>query len=104
MKISKFNESVSQEWTDEKIKKVFADYSSFCSLVNEYADFKDDQKYFLQDLWWDFDSDEYLCICVEWSHHQQSKNIYFSKKEYYENIIPFINDPDTYKVSKRYNL
>jgi hypothetical protein len=115
MKIRKFNESIQDEWTDERVKKVFHEYSNFATLINDYINFKTKQNVSVQDIWWESNDEDYLNVyyTINFGNdkiHERidqmymRQNAHFSKKEYFEEILPFINDPELYSASKTYNL
>ena len=114
MKIKKFNESA-QNWTKDKIHKMYDEYSEFDDLVKEYLfihyeDKFEDKKdnYYLNEFWLDEDIiDERGILNVNYKHNGYKRTEYvnyeFSDEEF-QNLLIFMNDPEAYKTAQKYNL
>jgi hypothetical protein len=113
MKIQKFNESA-QNWTENKIAKMYDEHSEFDKLVRDYLyinhkDLFEDEKnlYRLNQFWFEPDSDEYNKLTVFYSHNGYKRKEYinyeFSDEEF-DDLLKYMNNPEMYKDSKKYNL
>ena len=105
-RLMKFNESVEEKWTDERIKKIFQDHVNFCGLIQKYLEYKlDDDSIILTDVWWGDDDNEYLNVTYNFSESVHgSEHMSFTEKEYKTNILEFINNPELHKDSNKFGI
>jgi len=116
MKIQKFNESV-QNWTKSKIEQIYDEQNEMADLVLDYLymhhsdKFEDDKKYYrLSEFWFDEE--------VSHTGGNRSFGVFYhhggyGRKEYisyefpdneFQDLLSFMNNPEVYKDSKKYNL
>lgn len=111
MKIYNFNESV-QIWTEEKIEKLSEEEFELSQLILDYLDlnhsglFNDKKMYYYLNEYW-FEEDEEGHFNVFFKHggygRDETINHEFSNDEF-QDLLNFMNNPDAYKSSKKYNL
>lgn len=111
MKIQKFNESV-QNWTEDRIQKLYEEESELSQLIVDYLElnhsgvFNDEKQYYALVEYW-FEEDEKGLFNVFFRHggygRDETINHEFSNNEF-KDLLNFMNNPDAYKKSKKYNL
>ena len=111
MKIQKFNESV-QDWTEDKIQKMYDDRTDLGNVILNYfelihLDFiKGDKTYYYLNEFW-FEEDEEGLFNVEYLYNVYGKKDrikYEFPTEEFQDLLSFMNNPETYKDSKKYNI
>lgn len=112
MKIQKFNESV-QNWTEDKIQKMYDDKFELGCIVLEYLEiyhkdlFKDEkQYYFLEQFWFEEDEEGLFNVyCKNSGYRKKDDRIsYEFSTEEFQDLLSFMNNPETYRDSKKYNI
>jgi hypothetical protein len=112
MKIQKFNESV-QNWSEEKISKMYDDKYEFSELILGYVAERGDISeknvldYYLDDFWFEEggeENEEDTYFNASFTYVDRKITYFeFTKKEF-EDLILYMNDPQLYTSSKKYNL
>jgi len=114
MKIQKFNEA-STIWSETRFKqldheKIVMSYLIINFINTLYEENKfDKSKYEISDYWFEEDGnkDVYFAVSVEYIGSSNHMNRYetenFTKDEF-DDLITFMNNPEEYIESKKYNL
>ena len=112
MKIQKFNESL-ENWTENKVAKMYDEHSEFGELVREYLYinhkdlFEDEYRsYYLAQFWYDGTGDNNK-LSVFYSHSGYNRKEYINYEfpnEELEYLLEFMNNPEVYRTSKKFNL
>jgi hypothetical protein len=99
MKLKKFNEN--SEWSDEKVQKIFQEYNNFYKLVSDYLEFS--SNLYIDDIWFPDEEGKYMQITY-YNHRGIQFEYNITKDEYFNELIPFLNDPEVYRSAKKYNV
>lgn len=112
MRIQKINESI-QNWSEEKISKMYDDKYELSELILGYVAERGDISeknvldYYLDEFWFedggeDVDEDD-IYFTVSFTYGDRKITQFdFTQKEF--DLIFYMNDPQLYKSSKKYNL
>lgn len=116
MKIKRFNESIKRGyWTENKIRKMYDDDSDLSSLILNYLElnhlelFEDAKTYYHLNQYW-FEEDEENLFNVYYTHsgysgYKRGETIsYEFSNEEFNDLLIYMNNPEMYKNSKKFNI
>lgn len=112
MKILKYNENRQNNWNKKRMEKLYDEYSDFGNLVLEYLGlnyrgmFQDEPYHYnLTEFWFEEDEDNFLNVYYEHGNYSNNSQVNFTfDNEEFQKLLFFMNNPDTYKSSKKFNL
>ena len=95
-------------WSVKKFEKINDDLGKMSTLINEFLILNnqhpnDENDYSLSQFWFEGRHDEFFCVYFEDINNGNSFNRHFADEQL-ENLLQFMNDPEFYKETKKYNI
>jgi hypothetical protein len=112
MKYLKIFEQNSEKWTFNKIDDLYNDKSDMASLIlrylvfNNLVELKKDRfayHYNIDEFWFEEDDDDGF-FSVTYKERNPHEIRYDFTKQQFDDLLSFMNDPETYESAKKYNI
>lgn len=113
MKHLKLFENSSEKWSLSKVEELYDDMEQMGKLIFEYLTFNNfvkpkDKEYYhyhFEEFWLDEEEDIFFSVLYKHTQYKNPEEIrYDFTKNQFDDLMGYMNDPETYKNSKNYNI